>query len=242
MHDLSRATLLGLAMLSAASTVSAVSLASFTPRINNLPPTCQSVYTTTIEGCRAEDFGSSNRCSSACVQGLAKITESVLRGCADVDVGETSIIGVFQNGLGIQALCPGVSVTTVGSTTATSTRSTTTVQSTSSRATTTTSTRASTTSDSASETQTSSATSAAIATDPGATSANNAPTGVTQSSTFRTSAAPPSRTANSQLSNADSGGGSPFDVTATGSSAQLRVVDVTATAFLATAFLFVVFV
>ncbi|KAH8722548.1 hypothetical protein GQ44DRAFT_570392, partial [Phaeosphaeriaceae sp. PMI808] len=92
----------GLAVLT--TTASAVQLASFTPRVEITQPNCQAAYTTNISGCTPNDFSPSAICSSACVQGLVKIGEVVKRVCRDVDVGETSIIGVFQNDLGLAAL------------------------------------------------------------------------------------------------------------------------------------------
>jgi hypothetical protein len=59
--------------------------------------------------------------------------------------------------------------------------------------------------------------------------------------TFTSSAAPPTDTAqatqapNAQLSNADSGGGSPFDVVAAGASSQLKTLDVSIAGLLAAA-------
>ncbi|KAF2028804.1 hypothetical protein EK21DRAFT_23998, partial [Setomelanomma holmii] len=101
MHTSLRATVVGLAIL---NTASAVQLASFAPRIEISNAQCRTAYTTTIEGCQASDFAANAICSSACVQGLIKIGNVVNSACKDVDVGETSIIGVFQNGIGIQAL------------------------------------------------------------------------------------------------------------------------------------------
>ncbi|KAF1927799.1 uncharacterized protein M421DRAFT_15796, partial [Didymella exigua CBS 183.55] len=103
MHSLLSAPLLVL-LASLAAATSDISLSQFTPRINNLPTECKAVYTSTIDGCTASDFSSSATCSAQCVAGLTRIAASVKSGCRNVDVGETSIIGVFQNDIGVAAL------------------------------------------------------------------------------------------------------------------------------------------
>lgn len=225
-----------------ASTVSAtVSLASFVPRIDNLLTQCATVYNYKIDGCVASDFSITSRCSATCVQGLVKITDAVLKSCADVDVGETSIIGVFQNGLGIQALCPGVTVTTGSSSTSTTTRVTS-ISSTQVAATTTAARTSTTSTTQSSAPQSSSTSSGGLNIDPSATaslttSINASPTNVVQPGTSST--AKPSQVAGSQLSNSDSGGGSPFDVVAVGASSHLRTFDIGVTCIIATALLLV---
>lgn len=233
-----RAVIFGLAAL-ASTTSATVSLASFIPRIDTLPSQCASVYNSKIDGCTAEDFKKSATCSSACVQGLVKITEAVNRSCKDVDVGETSIIGVFQSGFGIQSLCPGVTVTTIASTSS-STQAP--AQTSTHAVPSTTSTTSTTSTAETQDVQPSSTSSGGILVDPSATatlvtSAVNAPP--EPSSTENSNLASPSRVANSQLSNADSGGGSPFDVVATASSSRLRVTEVGMAALSAMALLFV---
>lgn len=233
--------IIGLAAL-AAPLSTAVSLASFIPRIDILSSQCSTVYNAQIAGCTAEDFKPAATCSAACVQGLVKIEEGVKKNCANIDVGETSIIGVFQNGIGIQALCPGVTVTTISSSSSTTkaTSQTSTTQAVAATSTTSTSQAAAATSSSAS--------SGGLILDPSATATfatltvSAAPTNSVQpgtSSTGNNLSAQPSQFRNSQLSNTDSGGGSPFDVVATGSSSQLRVVHVSMATLIATALLFV---
>ena len=90
----------------AAATGGQIALSSFTPRIEDLPSKCKTVYNTPINGCVSSDFGAGATCSSGCLAGLAKIGSAVKIGCADVDVGETSMIGVFQNDIGVASLCP----------------------------------------------------------------------------------------------------------------------------------------
>lgn len=237
-----RAVIFGLVAL-AGTTSATVSLASFIPRIDNLPTQCANVYNARIEGCTADDFKSTATCSSACVQGLVKITEAVAKDCINVDAGETSIIGVFQNGLGIQALCPGVTVTIISSTSSSTTVA---AQTSTSAVASTTSTTSTTSTSETTTSEPSSTSSGGLITDPGATgtfvaSTVNAPaTSAAQpSSAEPQSSASASQKVNSQLSNSDSGGGSPFDVVATGSSSRLRVIDVSVASLLATSLLFV---
>ncbi|KAF2262981.1 hypothetical protein CC78DRAFT_293548 [Lojkania enalia] len=214
------------------SATNSVSLSNFTPRIENLPSECQTVYNRPIQGCTAEDFTSSDRselCSTDCVVGLVEIAKDVQQACSNVDVPETSIIGVFLLGFGVEALCPDVVITTV-----TPSPSTTQVQQQ-----TTTKAEARTSSEAASSSTSSTSSSEGIDVD---TSVPTAP-GTTLATTFTetptetaapsdteqpppantdSSSAEPSQTASSQKSNADSGGGSPFDVQATGGSTTLR--------------------
>ncbi|KAI8942989.1 hypothetical protein NX059_001027 [Plenodomus lindquistii] len=235
-----RNAMLGLAVL--ASTASAtISLSNFTPRIDRLPSQCAAVYNSKIEGCVATDFSSSDGstpvCSAACVQGLVKIQDAVSKSCADADVSEVSIIGVFQNGLGLRALCPGVAVTTKSSTTA---------QATSTQAPARTSTEAAATTTSSFEMVLSTASSSpglnsptrGLTMDPSATGTLTTSEQATNVGPSWTAGATTSRAPNSQLSNAGSGGGSPFDVVAVGSSSQVRIIDMTAASLFATAVVF----
>ncbi|KAI1537263.1 hypothetical protein PtrCC142_005196, partial [Pyrenophora tritici-repentis] len=227
-----RAAVLALAF--ACSTEAAtVSLASFIPRIDNLPTACNTVYRTDISGCTADDFKPGATCTDACVQGLSKIGASVSDKCAGVDAGELSIIGVFQNGLGIQSLCPGVTIPAISSSgakpsTKSSTGATTTqapLRTTlTSSASTVTSTTSSSTDDGDGDGDDDSTSSAPAPTstadltlDPNTSAVPPASTAQAGSSS---SDSTPTSAPNAQLSNSDSGGGSPFDVVATGSSSQ----------------------
>lgn len=228
-----------------ASATQAISLANFTPRIENLPSLCSAAYTSTIEGCQAGDFAANARCSAQCVQGLVKIAELVTRQCANVDVPETSIIGVFMLGAGVPAVCPGVQVTTIGkSSTQPATTQAPPEQ-------TTTEAETTSTSESSSAAATDSASSASSTSSSGTTissssSTTEQPTTATQPQiTFDTSAmaAPPAQTtaASPQKSNQESGGGSPFDVQASGSPPPLRLGRLATTAMLGLAAFAVVF-
>ncbi|KAF2728025.1 hypothetical protein EJ04DRAFT_528967 [Polyplosphaeria fusca] len=209
-----------------------ISLSNFTPRIENLPGRCQTVYTTSIEGCRAEDFQNptQQRCSSSCVQGLVAIQESVAEACKDVNVPDNSIIGVFLLGQGIPALCPGVTVTTVAPISTSSQpppRPSDGAQITSSSE-----EPASSTSTSTSTTSSGIIVDTSVPTDPATTLVTSAATppvqpaptnaGSPQEASSSTFSATPSSTASSQKSNSDSGGGSPFDVQATGASSHVH--------------------
>jgi hypothetical protein len=203
-----------------------IALSSFTPRIDKLPALCQTVYDTRIQGCSSSDFNPANLCSQGCLNGLAKIGDSVKSACSRVDVGETSIIGVFQNDIGIPALCPNnrnapsTTAEPPKTTAQTSTRPTTTRPSTSTGTSTSTdATTQTSSSPSSSATPSSSSTSSGLATDPNASTTTLA----TSTTVAAPSPAPEStQRGGSQLSNPDSGGGSPFDVVASGSGSRLR--------------------
>ena len=248
-----RAAVLALA-LACSTKAATVSLASFIPRVDNLPTACNTVYRTDISGCTADDFKPGATCTNACVQGLAKIGAGVSDKCAGVDAGELSIIGVFQNGLGIQSLCPGVTVATSSSSNAEpSTQSSTGATSTqaslrttlTSSATKATSTASRSTDygdwdgDDGPTSSASTSTTTGSTLDPSTTSGVAAPPTPTSQAASLSSSSKPTSTPNAQLSNSDSGGGSPFDVVATGSSSQRETFDMAAVALLATTFLFV---
>jgi hypothetical protein len=236
MHNPSFAAIMSIAAVAGvASATQAISLANFTPRIENLPSSCSQAYTSTIAGCQASDFSPNVRCSAQCVQGLLQIADVVKRQCSNVDVPETSIIGVFMLGAGVPAVCPGIVVTTIGrsstqgyyptSSQAPPEQTTTQAQASSSAA----SSSAAATdsaSSSASTTSSSQESSAASSSAPSSTAAPTTTASQPQI-TLDTSAmaAPPAATtaASPQKSNQDSGGGSPFDVVASGSSTQLRL-------------------
>jgi hypothetical protein len=226
MHHLSLwAALHALLLPTIVAATNDIALSSFTPRIDKLPALCQTVYDTRIQGCSSSDFNSANLCSQGCLNGLAKIGDSVKSACSRVDVGETSIIGVFQNDIGIAALCPNnrnapSTTTEAPKTTAqTSTRPTT-------RPSTSTATSTGTSTDATTQTSTSPSSSATPS--PSSTSSSDLDTDPDDSTATSTPVAAPSPAPEStqrgggQLSNPDSGGGSPFDVVAAGSGSRLR--------------------
>ena len=223
MHHLSMwAALHALLLAGRVAATNDIALSSFTPRIDKLPSLCQTVYDTTIQGCEPSDFNPANTCSQSCLNGLAKIGNAVKQACSRVDVGETSIIGVFQNDIGIPALCPNnrnaPSTTADTSKTAaqTSTRATSTRPSTSTQ----TSTSPSSSAASASPSPSPSTTSTGLATDPNASTTTLATSSIAAAPSPTTTGS--SQGGSGQLSNPASGGGSPFDVVAAGSGSQLR--------------------
>jgi len=243
------------AVAGVASATQAISLSNFTPRIENLPSLCSQAYTSTIEGCQASDFSSNVRCSAQCVQGLVRIADLVSRQCANVDVPETSIIGVFMLGAGVPAVCPGVVVTTIGRSstqaaypteapeqTTTEAEASSTAESSSTR---TPATLGPDPTTSASSTSSSSESSVASSSTSTSTEAAATTTATQPQITFDTSAmaAPPAptNTAAPQRSNQDSGGGSPFDVQASNAATPLRLGRLATTAVLGLAALVVVF-
>ncbi|KAF1962205.1 hypothetical protein CC80DRAFT_399731 [Byssothecium circinans] len=210
-----------------------ISLSNFTPRIENLPSSCQSVYTTAIQDCTKDDFTAGARCSAKCVRGLLKISNSVAQGCKSVDVPETSIIGVFLLGAGVPALCPGVIVTTVSSS---STQPPTQI-STNPASTTTTSSQAKSTTSSPPPPPSQSSSSASSSSSPASTvttstspqtsqAAAPPPSSTPRTLSIETNTPPPAPSqTNSQQAN-QAGGGSPFDIGATAASSQIRYSSV----------------
>lgn len=216
-----------LTMSGVTTLTTAISLANFNPRIENLPSQCQSIYTTPIEGCKAEDFTTAGAtCSNECVTGLVKIMKKVEVACASVDVPETSIIGIFLLGRGIPTLCPGIEVITISPSSARPIATPTpTPTSSEEEATTTTEAEATSTEEPETTTETAAVTSTEAPSDTG--TATNVQTTFetstpTPESSATSSAAGPTATGNRQLSNADSGGGSPFDVQAIGAAAPSK--------------------
>ncbi|KAF1349348.1 hypothetical protein EJ07DRAFT_169413 [Lizonia empirigonia] len=219
----------------AAATGGEISLSNFTPRIDNLPTQCKTVYNTKIDACVASDFTVGATCSSGCLAGLAKIAAAVKTGCAGVDVGETSIIGIFQNDLGIDALCPNNRQATTSSSPSSTAR--TTLQTSTRTSATVTTTEVAPTSTA----QSSSASSSGPTVDPNASTATSARSTSTADPTGAVPSTDPSSApnGNNQLSNSDSGGGSPFDVVATGAASPLRITTAAMTTLVAAVLLVV---
>lgn len=98
-----------------AALISAVSLSDFKPALTDLRGICKQAYDTTITGCRTRDFApAGSSCSNVCIQGLVTINKVVNRDCTGVDVPETSLVGLFLRGQGLQALCNIAVVTATG--------------------------------------------------------------------------------------------------------------------------------
>ncbi|PVI05170.1 hypothetical protein DM02DRAFT_108897 [Periconia macrospinosa] len=210
-----------------------ISLSNFTPRIENLPNTCQNAYTSAIQGCTKDDFASNARCSASCIQGLTRITTVVTQNCKGVNVPETSIIGVFLLNKGVEALCPSARAT---SSAASSPPPSSTQPAPPPPATTSSSSQAQETPDSSSAPPPESTASSSSSTQPAspltptstelaASSSNIAPP---QLSTAPGSAPPvPSQTESPQRSSQNSGGGSPFDIGASALAPQVRLSSFT---------------
>ncbi|KAL1619862.1 hypothetical protein SLS54_006460 [Diplodia seriata] len=98
-----------------AAAVHAVSLSDFTPRVDHLSDQCSTVYNRQISDCSSSDLETGVNCSVACISGLLSIASQVKSACADDDVAETSIIGVFLLGKGPEILCSNIAATTIGS-------------------------------------------------------------------------------------------------------------------------------
>ncbi|CAI6332289.1 unnamed protein product [Periconia digitata] len=217
-----------------------ISLSNFTPRIENLPITCQNAYESSIQGCTKDDFGGS--CSSSCIQGLNRITTVVVANCKSVNVPGNSIIGVFMAGGGVQALCPNVQATTAPSSSATPPPQTSTIPappppttSSSSQAdetpeSSTTPSPESTDASSSDPSTTSTSSTASSSTDVATSSSSSDPP---QLSTATGSPPPlPSQTESSQRASQNPGGGSPFDIGASAPATQLQPRKITLFAML----------
>lgn len=83
---------------------SAVTLNDFTPRLNDLTGTCQTIYTSDIDGCVGEDF-QTGKCSSSCVSALLSLGTAVRNACQGQHDDGSNIIAAFLKGQGAQNLC-----------------------------------------------------------------------------------------------------------------------------------------
>ncbi|CAD0081685.1 unnamed protein product [Aureobasidium vineae] len=99
-----RQTMLFIAFLLALQYASAVTLNDFTPRLNDLTGSCQTIYTSDIDGCVGQDF-QSGECSSSCVSALLSMGSAVRNSCQGQHNDGSNIIAAFMNGQGAQNLC-----------------------------------------------------------------------------------------------------------------------------------------
>ncbi|KAB2573819.1 hypothetical protein BFW01_g1046 [Lasiodiplodia theobromae] len=224
-----------------AAAARAVSLSDFTPRVDGLSDKCSTVYNREIKDCTADDLQTGENCSVACISGLLTIASQVKSYCADDDVAETSIIGVFLLGKGPETLCSNIAATTIGSgghTSTTSTSHSTTEKTTSTRETSTEATTTmepgttiiagtSTTAEASTTAAMSTTSTTASSTDDTSTSAAETTTAAAATTTTADSSSESSEAATSTSSaaastssgatdleslNDGSGGGSPFDL------------------------------
>ncbi|KAF2397814.1 hypothetical protein EJ06DRAFT_139791 [Trichodelitschia bisporula] len=103
---------LAASLLTILPTTHAVALSDFSPSISTLTGSCSTAYCTPIPGCTARDFAGGSSCSASCLSGLVQINALIASSCAGIDVGETSIVGLFKLGKGIQVLCNVAVITT----------------------------------------------------------------------------------------------------------------------------------
>ena len=94
-----------LALLAVSAVAQSVTLSQF-QQINGFPSGCTKAYNTPIPGCVPSDFQGSNVCSQACVSGLMALTSLINSACAGVSTSPSTLIGLFFEGKGVQALCP----------------------------------------------------------------------------------------------------------------------------------------
>ncbi|KAF2759165.1 hypothetical protein EJ05DRAFT_499590 [Pseudovirgaria hyperparasitica] len=218
---------------------SAVALVDFTPRNTNLPERCDRVYNQQVPGCVNADFigmGTTNKakCSQACVDGLVVIQTAVQKACGGLALDAQSLIGRFLKGDVITELCPNFAVTTIlppapPNSEPTPSSAPPSVSSTVDRPSQTSTAISSANSASPTETEASpSAIPSSIQSETPIATDANPPPAPTETTIVATQPAPSQNGGQDglppQLSNPDSGGGSPFDVTAgTGAASSLTL-------------------
>lgn len=99
-----RPSMLFIASLFVLQYASAVTLNDFTPRLNDLTGTCQTIYTSDIDGCTGQDF-QSGECSSSCVSTLLSLGTAIRKSCQGQHDDGSNIIAAFIKGQGAQSLC-----------------------------------------------------------------------------------------------------------------------------------------
>ncbi|XMA15715.1 hypothetical protein WAI453_008506 [Rhynchosporium graminicola] len=206
---------------------------------SSIPLGCLLSYDRQMRDCKKTDF--SKGCSNDCVQNLLYIQRDVQEVCSTIQVNPTTLLGIVKNGGIVNALCPDLKFTTSSirsippATTATSrTISTATALPVASTTAKTSQTvislsivssivTSTSTSASASASESDSDSSTADAPQTSATSISSATTPVavpvTTTSTNKIAAAATSSTKSKATTKADqgSGGGSPFDISSSGS-------------------------
>lgn len=93
------------ALIALPSLAFAVTLRDFTPRVDDLPEKCNTVYTQDITGCSDTDF-TTGTCSTSCVRGLNAIAFSIEGACGSLDLEGVSVLSAFIEGKGPSSLCP----------------------------------------------------------------------------------------------------------------------------------------
>ncbi|KAF2168230.1 hypothetical protein M409DRAFT_53527 [Zasmidium cellare ATCC 36951] len=214
-----------LALLALPTTILAVSLSDFTPRVSDLPSSCQTVYTQSINGCQASDF-SSGTCSTACVKALNSFTSKVKTACGNKDIEGGNIISTFLSGGGPVSLCPNANRVLGGDSDSTTAAATTSAPAASKTAINSKASSSSATSTSSSESTSSTSTSSSSPALGGTATATSLASStlalgaasssgiLVDTSTVPTATSTPtsSSTGNAQANmNDNSGGGSPFD-------------------------------
>ncbi|KAI9716238.1 MAG: hypothetical protein M1812_005463 [Candelaria pacifica] len=110
MHLLLQTTLILFSLL---ATAQAISLANFEETIH-VPKDCNDAWTAPISGCASSDFlAKGGSCSSTCIASLQDVAKTVSIACQGVAVDPTTLMGLFFEGKGINAVCPNIVVTSV---------------------------------------------------------------------------------------------------------------------------------
>ena len=101
-------SLLLLPLLTCTILAQSVNLSQF-QQISGFPSDCTEAYNTPIPGCTSNDFIDNHACSQSCVSGLIALTRLINSACAGISTSPNTLIGLFFEGKGVQALCPGAS-------------------------------------------------------------------------------------------------------------------------------------
>lgn len=109
MHSILRASTLRsvllLPFLNILAIAESVTLSEF-QQINGFSAQCTRAYNTPIPNCTPNDFVNDNACSQACISGLEALTSLINTECAGTSTSPNTLIGLFFEGKGVQALCP----------------------------------------------------------------------------------------------------------------------------------------
>lgn len=80
-----------------------------------VPKACSQAYGKTLPSCTEDDFQKNSKCSSACVNGLTEVAQSVNAACSHVVVGSSTLLGRIFQGQIVPSLCPNNGKTTSSS-------------------------------------------------------------------------------------------------------------------------------
>nr|POF13958.1 hypothetical protein CFP56_02982 [Quercus suber] len=94
-----------LVLLALSHIAAAVKLSDFLPRLENLSPACDAIYTSLVSGCQGSDFTNGAICSTTCISGLQEMTDAVKAACGNQDLEGSNVIAAYLADQGPQTLC-----------------------------------------------------------------------------------------------------------------------------------------